>query len=189
MQRHRLLFAFAIWTNTQKTTAKILFSGFLCLALRGLVLLSCRLHHIQLLCHTIECSPSGPSGVFQARILEWVAISFSRGSSRPKDWTRVSCVSYIGRQILYLRASREVLCIRAHFYIPFLHTSFTYLFQCSLFYIYIHNIGFPISHINTFIYNTLCSPLAGRVHQFGAHKFDLRVTNWSSELTNLTLTS
>ena len=138
MQRHRLLFAFAIWTNTQKTTAKILFSGFLCLALRGLVLLSCRLHHIQLLCHTIECSPSGPSGVFQARILEWVAISFSRGSSRPKDWTRVSCVSYIGRQILYLRASREVLCIRAHFYIPFLHTSFTYLFQCSLFlYIFI----------------------------------------------------
>ena len=35
---------------------------------------------------------------FQVRILEWVAISFSRGSSRPRDRTRISC---IGRQIFY----------------------------------------------------------------------------------------
>ena len=34
--------------------------------------------------------------------LEWVAISFSRGSSRPKDRTCLSCLTYIGRQILYL---------------------------------------------------------------------------------------
>ena len=39
--------------------------------------------------------------IFQARILEWVAISSSRGSSQPRDWTCVSCVSCIGRQILY----------------------------------------------------------------------------------------
>ena len=32
-------------------------------------------------------------GIFQARILEWAAISFSRGSSQPKDWTRVSCIA------------------------------------------------------------------------------------------------
>ena len=32
-------------------------------------------------------------GTFQARILEWVAISFSRGSSRPRDWTQVSCTA------------------------------------------------------------------------------------------------
>ena len=32
-------------------------------------------------------------GIFQARVLEWVAISFSRGSSRHKDWTRVSCIA------------------------------------------------------------------------------------------------
>ena len=36
--------------------------------------------------------------IFQARILEWVAISLSRGSSWPRDWTHVSC---IGRWILY----------------------------------------------------------------------------------------
>ena len=36
-----------------------------------------------------DCSLSGSSvhGILQARILEWVAISFSRGSSRPRDWT------------------------------------------------------------------------------------------------------
>ena len=39
------------------------------------------------LCDHVNCSPPGSSvhGIFQARILEWVAISFSRGSSRPSD--------------------------------------------------------------------------------------------------------
>ena len=32
-------------------------------------------------------------GIFQARIREWVAISFSRGSSQPKDRTQVSCIA------------------------------------------------------------------------------------------------
>ena len=33
-----------------------------------------------------------PHGIFQARVLEWVAISFSRGSSWLRDWTQVSCI-------------------------------------------------------------------------------------------------
>ena len=45
--------------------------------------------------------------VFQARILEWVAISFTRGSSWPGDWTHISLVSCIGRQILYHWATWE----------------------------------------------------------------------------------
>ena len=36
-------------------------------------------------------------GIFQARILQWVAISFSRGSSWPRDQTRISCISRIDR--------------------------------------------------------------------------------------------
>ena len=40
-------------------------------------------------------------GLLQARILEWVAISFSRGSYQPKDQTRISCVSCIGGRILH----------------------------------------------------------------------------------------
>ena len=48
-------------------------------------------------------SPSSSSahGIFQARLLEWVAISYSRGYSQSRDQTGVSCVSCIGRQILY----------------------------------------------------------------------------------------
>ena len=43
----------------------------------------------------MDCSPPGSSvhGILQARILEWVAMPFSRGSSWPRDWTHVSCLS------------------------------------------------------------------------------------------------
>ena len=46
-------------------------------------------------CNPVDCSPPGSSihGILQARILEWVAISFSRGSSQPRDWTRVSRIA------------------------------------------------------------------------------------------------
>ena len=52
------------------------------------------------LCNTMGYSLSGSyvHGILQARILEWVAISFSRGSSQLRDGNYVSC---IGRQILY----------------------------------------------------------------------------------------
>ena len=51
------------------------------------------------LCDRMECSPPGSSahGILQARILEWVAVPFSRGSSRPRNRTSVSYVSCIGR--------------------------------------------------------------------------------------------
>ena len=54
-------------------------------------------------CDAIDCSPLGSSvhGILQARILEWVAIFSSTGSSRPRDQTCISCVSCIGRWILY----------------------------------------------------------------------------------------
>ena len=47
------------------------------------------------LCDPTDCSPSGSSvpGILQARILEWVAMPFSKGSSRPRDQTWVSCIA------------------------------------------------------------------------------------------------
>ena len=47
------------------------------------------------ICDPMDCSPRGSSvlGILQARILEWVAISFSRGSSQPRDRTQVSCIA------------------------------------------------------------------------------------------------
>ena len=53
------------------------------------------------LCHPVDCV----HGIFQARIPEWVVISFSRESSRPRDRTRVSCI--IGRRFT-IWATREV---------------------------------------------------------------------------------
>ena len=46
--------------------------------------------------NSMDCSPPGSSvhGIFQARILKWVAILFSRGSSHPRDQTLVSCIAY-----------------------------------------------------------------------------------------------
>ena len=59
------------------------------------------------LCSTMDCSPPGSSvhGILQARILEWVAIPFSRRSSQSRDWTQVSCIT--GR----FWATREVLAL------------------------------------------------------------------------------
>ena len=47
------------------------------------------------LCDPMDCSPPGSSvhGILQARILEWVAIPFSRGSSGPRDRTQVSYIT------------------------------------------------------------------------------------------------
>ena len=73
---------------------------------------TCVCMHVQLylsLCDPMNCNPPGSSvhGTFQAKILEWIAISFSRGSSQPTDWTHVSCISCTGGQILYHCATWE----------------------------------------------------------------------------------
>ena len=59
---------------------------------------TCLLSHVWL-CDPMDCSllDSSVHGIFEARILEWVTIPFSRGSSQSRDETRVS---WIGRQIL-----------------------------------------------------------------------------------------
>ena len=58
-------------------------------------------------CDPMDCSLLGSSvhGISQARILEWVAISFSRGSSLPIDGI---CLSCIGRWVLYHHPTKEV---------------------------------------------------------------------------------
>ena len=58
------------------------------------------------LCNPMDCSPPGSlvPGIFQARVLEWVAISFSRASSWPRDQTQVSDIA--GRRFT-LWATRE----------------------------------------------------------------------------------
>ena len=61
------------------------------------------------LCNPTDCSLLGSSVhvILQARILEWIAISSSRGSSWPRDWTHLSYASCISREILYHWATWE----------------------------------------------------------------------------------
>ena len=62
------------------------------------------------LCDPMDCSLPGSSlhGIFQARVLEWVAISFSRGSSQSKDRTRVSCIPGRCFNLWATRSNRQI---------------------------------------------------------------------------------
>ena len=56
-----------------------------------------------ILCAHMDCGPAGSSvhGILQAKILEWVAVFSSKGSSQLRDQTHVSYVFCIGRRVLY----------------------------------------------------------------------------------------
>ena len=64
----------------------------------------------QTLCNPVDYSQPGSSvhEISQARIMEWVAISYSRGLSQPRDLTRVSWVSCLDRWIFYHCTTWEV---------------------------------------------------------------------------------
>ena len=65
------------------------------------------------LCNPMDSSPPGSfiPGIFQAKILEWVATSYSRGSSQTRDWTHVSYISCVGRQVLYHSCTWGAPCV------------------------------------------------------------------------------
>ena len=62
------------------------------------------------LCNPMDCNPlvSSVHGIFQARIMEWVAIYCSMRSSQPRDGTQVSCISGTGRPLCYLESPRKL---------------------------------------------------------------------------------
>ena len=66
------------------------------------------------LCDPVDCSLPGSSvhGIFQAIVLEWIAISFSRGSSQPRDGTRIS---HIVDRHFTVSATREVWIMTIQF--------------------------------------------------------------------------
>ena len=93
------------------------------------------------LCDLMDCSPPGSSvhGILQARILEWVVISFSRGSSWPRDRICIPCISCTGRQIFYHCATWEapmLLLILRHLqrrvFKQRVHLEGRYLFKCQI---------------------------------------------------------
>ena len=71
------------------------------------------------LCDPMDCSPPGSSvhGILQARILEWIAIPLSMGSSWSRDWTWVSCIA--GWFFTDWATREEYICLRIGAFIPF----------------------------------------------------------------------
>ena len=91
-----------------KVTTTEAWAGCVCLCVYARAC-SRMLNHIPFFCDSMDCTPgSSVHVILQARILEWVAISLSRGSFRPRE--RVSCGSCTGRQILYHWVTREDNC-------------------------------------------------------------------------------
>ena len=90
----------------------------------------------------VDWSPPGSSvrEILQARILELVAISDTRGSSQPRDRTHISC---IGRQILYHWATWETQAPRLFQ----LHTTFNFSYACKIFQWPPHTLGIYKVHI------------------------------------------
>ena len=84
-------------------------------------------------CNPMDCSMlcSSVHEVLQRKILEWVVISISRGSSWPRDWTCISSVSCIGRQVLYHQHHLDKM---NQFFLPLI------VFKH-------HNFSFPISDV------------------------------------------
>ena len=82
------------------------------------------------LCNPMDCSLLGSSvhGIFQARILEWVAISYSReGILQNQDQTHISSISCTGRQILYHWATWEASYITWCAIHDFCHYAFDFM--------------------------------------------------------------
>ena len=65
------------------------------------------------LCDSMDWSPqvSSAHGILQARILEWVVITFSKGSSWPRDQTQISCIA---SSFITIWDTREAQCILGH---------------------------------------------------------------------------
>ena len=84
------------WRSSVKLSAKYILR--FCVCMYTQLLQSC-----PTLCNSTDCSPPGFSlhGILQARILVWVAMSSSRGSSQSRDPTYVSSVSCTGRHSLH----------------------------------------------------------------------------------------
>ena len=66
------------------------------------------------LCNPVNCSPPGSSvhGIFQPRMLEWVAMPFSTGSSQPRDRTQVSMSVALASRFFTTSATRETPYIK-----------------------------------------------------------------------------
>ena len=112
----------------------------------------------------MECSPPGSSvhRIFQARVLEWVAISFSRGSSWPRDWIQVS---RIASRCFTVWATRETLrypygkAFQNYSNKPILNRTLCCILLLPLKHQSRSGSGFPLTPVLCHLTKTWCFPL------------------------------
>ena len=134
-------------------------------------------------CNPVDYSPQGSSvhKIFQARILEWVAISFSRESSWLTDQIQVPFVSCIGRQSLYYCTTREtqtrlpqVLIVKKHWLLVsqthLLHDDEVRLLSCQL-----TSLGIPGTTSIVWEKVILIRPREERI--YGINNININITN------------
>ena len=110
---------------------------------------------------TLACQTLLSLGFPKAIILEWVSISFSRGSSWPRDWAQVSCISCSGRRILY-----QLLHLGSHIWQCGHHQKFIFHLSTYSGPLYpFHSL--PVSPSNYYCYCILC------IYMFGLFIFYL----------------
>ena len=92
-----------------------------------------RFSRVRHFCDTRDCSPAGyrynplSTGILQARMLEWVASSSSRGSSQLRDQTRISCTSCIAGGFFTTEPPGKHMCVYyTHIYTILAHSVYTH---------------------------------------------------------------
>ena len=90
------------------------------------------------LCDPMDCTPPGFSvhGILQARILEWLAVPSSRGSSQPRDQSCISYVSCFGRGF-FIGPSRKPACCCKRHYLILLSDKYSILCVCVCVCVYV----------------------------------------------------
>ena len=91
----------------RKVNSSLHFFSSVCVCVCVCVCVRTRTHTLWVMSDSLQPYGIWLPRILQARILEWGAISSSRGSSQPRDWTRITCISCIGSWILYPRTTWE----------------------------------------------------------------------------------
>jgi len=111
----------------------------------------------------MDCSPPGSSvhGIIQARTLEWVGVSFSRGSSPPRDQTHISCLAgrfftteSPGKPIYHLLSTYIHTHTQSYHLSSVYYLSFTYLLSTLM-----YRLSVPVACLSTRHVSILCVSL------------------------------
>ena len=129
-------------------------------------------------CDPTDCSLPGSSvhGIFQARILEWVPISFTRGSSQSRDRTHGSCISYTAGRFFTAKSPEKPLT----FMLLLLLSCFSHVWLCATPQTAAHQAPLSLGFSRQEYWNGLPFPSPPDLHTHGqkAHKKVLNITNY-----------